>query len=72
MERATELRGALERHRQPAHEHTPEPGTVYTSTGLPVTIGEAAPHEHPLDAVCVGCRQPIRRQGEYLADWELK
>jgi hypothetical protein len=67
-----DVRGALEHHTQPGHEHTPEPGTVYTSTGLPVTVGDATQDNHPLEAVCAGCGQPIRREREFLDDWQRK
>lgn len=61
---------------QQAHEHDPQPGTIYTSSGLPVERTLDRFSSYPVDAVCRICEQPIRR-GAYLAagpegDWQLK
>jgi hypothetical protein len=53
-------------------EHTPQAGTIYTHTCLPVESGRAGEDDYPLDAMCAVCGQPIRRQREFLCDWQLK
>lgn len=52
--------------------HTPQPGTVYTHLCLLASSGHAQPEDYPLDAMCVTCGQPIRREREFGCDWELK
>lgn len=50
--------------------HRPQPGTLYTDTGLRATLN-ALPADYPLEAMCARCGQPIRCES-FRSPWELK
>lgn len=50
--------------------HTPQSGTIYTSTGLRATLN-ALPASYPLEAMCASCGQLIHCEA-FTAGWALK
>ena len=51
------------------HSIVPEPGTVTReSDGQPGDL--FAVFDYPLRAVCMTCREPVRVQRMFLAEWE--
>ena len=61
---------------QEPHEHQPQAGTIYTSGGLPVTGKLDHYSGYPVDAMCLVCGEPIRRERFFAigpaGDWQLK
>lgn len=62
--------------RKEPHEHQPQTGTICTSGGLPV-LGKLNHYSgYPVDAMCLVCGEPIRRERFFAigpeGDWQLK
>lgn len=49
------------------HAITPQKDTAYTVTGLKADLLD--PRDYPVEAVCLECGRPVRRNKYMFAEW---